>query len=415
MTTKFLIALSVVAGVAIAIAYLIASERTRETASLQQPLVPALAENLDKITRLRLTGAPNQSVITLQRDAHGWTIPEKGSYAADKSQVRKALLALADAKIIEEKTSNPSLYERLGVQDVSIAGAAGVRLDIEGLGEPISLMIGNYDARAGNGTYVRYVDEAQSLLASGNLTAEANAREWLNREVLDIAADQIQQVKIKHPDGATLTVVKDKRTQPNFTVLNIPENRVLQSDEVANSLGGVLFALQLDDVAPVTELSPSDKKSVAIEYRTFDGLLISANAFGHEDKRYVHFDVSFDGDEAQRFAEVAATDSAAVDKKRDEGEGSDALDAKNTNAADKTTAGGQRPPAREADTAKLGENELSARREHAKILNAQLSPWVYQISLNEYNNMTRRIDDLLKPEAEAQARNTEEGKTPGGE
>ena len=37
---------------------------------------------------------------------------------------RKNLLALAEARIVEEKTSTPEFYDRLGVQDIALDNSA---------------------------------------------------------------------------------------------------------------------------------------------------------------------------------------------------------------------------------------------------------------------------------------------------
>ena len=59
-----------------------------------------------------------------------WTVAERANYPADVSKLRKLLLALSDAKIVEEKTSNPASYAIIGVEDPTMPGAAGAEIEL---------------------------------------------------------------------------------------------------------------------------------------------------------------------------------------------------------------------------------------------------------------------------------------------
>ncbi len=73
-------------------------------------LLPNLAGDMNTVTALSVRrGSAKPSVTMHEKDGH-WTVAERGDYPADVSKVRKLLLALSDAKIIEEKTSNPASF-----------------------------------------------------------------------------------------------------------------------------------------------------------------------------------------------------------------------------------------------------------------------------------------------------------------
>ena len=63
---------------------------------------------------------------------------ERADYPADEAKVRKLLIALADAKVVEEKTSNPASYATLGVEDMKGTGATGLRVELAGLPKPVT-------------------------------------------------------------------------------------------------------------------------------------------------------------------------------------------------------------------------------------------------------------------------------------
>ena len=65
---------------------------------------------LDKVTIDRpQTETDSEQTVIVKNDT-GWAVDTRGGYPADVGKVREVLLALADAQILEEKTSNPERY-----------------------------------------------------------------------------------------------------------------------------------------------------------------------------------------------------------------------------------------------------------------------------------------------------------------
>lgn len=46
--------------------------------------------------------------------------------------------------------------------------------------------------------------------------------------------------------------------------------------------------------------------------------------------------------------------------------------------------------------------DFAATQQEAERLDARLNPWVFAISQNKYDSMTRRLEDLLKPVEESE-------------
>ena len=107
----------------------------------EQLLFPDLKAQLNDVSEILVRGPGNQLVATLRRSDKHWMVAER-NYPADLGMIRANLLALAEARIVEEKTSTPDLYERLGVQDIALETARGVQLEISGTRTPIRLIIG---------------------------------------------------------------------------------------------------------------------------------------------------------------------------------------------------------------------------------------------------------------------------------
>lgn len=312
--------------------------------------LPGLQASINDIARVRISGSQEESV-TLEKNDTGWTVQEKSSYPADSGNIRKTLLALAGASIIEGKTANPDYYQQLGVSDPAAEGATGVQLELEGLAEPLRIILGKREYQPRDSTFVRRPDEKQSWLVSGAIGADKDPLQWIDREVMDIGSDRVQSIRIQHADGEVLQLRKETRAQDNFEVVDVPAERELSSESAANPLAAVLASLRLSDVSPLPELNPKDHSPVIGEYRAFDGVVISAQVFEAEKTRYAHFEARFDEEQAKRFA-VEGEDESARE---------------------------------------------SARKE-AEALQAKLSGWVYAVPGSAYKDMTKRIGDLLAPE-----------------
>src|SRR5262245_5822040 len=83
-------------------------------------LVPGLESKLNDVTGLSVKGK-NGASVTLVRGADIWAVKERSGYPADTGKVRKLLIGLAQAKLVEQKTSNADSYTDLGVADPTAA------------------------------------------------------------------------------------------------------------------------------------------------------------------------------------------------------------------------------------------------------------------------------------------------------
>ena len=82
-------------------------------------LFPDLRAMVNDVDHLTITKSGVEP-IALEKVSGEWRVAARDGYAADMSDVRAVLLAMTEAKILEEKTANPEMYERLGVQGPDI-------------------------------------------------------------------------------------------------------------------------------------------------------------------------------------------------------------------------------------------------------------------------------------------------------
>ena len=395
MNAKTLYALIGAAIVALLAAVLINSSKKPQSdaAAQAQRLLPELHGHVNDISAITLTGAENKVLATLKRGADGWTVAEKADYPADVAKIREFLLKLDQATLIEQKTSNEKHYAELGVDDVKDKDAKGVQVELAGLDKPIKLIVGNFNGGGGGGTFVRRAGDPQSWLANGNLTVAKNTADWEKRDLTDIAAARLQLVTLTSPDGKILKAAKQQRTDANFKVADVPAGREASSDFVANSLGSVLSNLRADDAVPAKDMPPTEKVHKA-QYAAFDGLVIDVTAWDKDGKDYAQFAAHLD----------TATANADIDKEqaRARADYDAAIGAASKKAADEKgdaakAAADVPKPLAVSDATKDRQDKLDALNKEIETLNKTFNGWTFVIPGYKFTDMSKTMDDMLKP------------------
>jgi len=319
--------------------------------------LPDLKTSINDVDKITITTAGNDFVATLQRGEAQWTVAERSGFPANVGRVRRNLIALADAQIVETKTADPALFDRLGVQDLDQPDASGTRIDISASGQSISLIVGNTGVR-GNMAYVREVDSDQSFLVSADLDLGGSISDWINQDIMNISPTDVHAVTIKQPDGSALSIEKPDREATGFIVLDIPDDRELSYATIADPIGGLLTSLTLDDVAAASTLDLSESDPVVARFETFDGLVIEVDAYQLDESIKVRFRISADQALANSFSE-----------------------------ADKTSA--------DADT-DTEDPTFSSTAARAEQLNDKLKPWVFTLPSFKSDQLVKKMEDLLK-------------------
>jgi hypothetical protein len=344
-------------------------------------LVPGLEEALGEIERVTVVKANGETVATLERRPDNWIVTDKHGYVASAAKLRQALTGLAEARILEQKTANAELYDRLGVEDVAGAEAAGVSVTLTAPGRELpTIVLGN--AEGTSYRYARRAGEAQSFLIDRNPDFPRAAAQWVDLGVVDVRGDRMKQVTITHADGEVVGLSKTGPELTNFEVAAIPAGRELSYPGVANVIGNALRELNLEDVEPAAATPPADTTIVqnavgptVVEYRTFDGLVVRVTGVKRDDESWVSFEASVDAEQA---AQAAAAAAPAADP------------------AAATPEDGDAPAAAEGAPATPPAASTPDPAVEAERINSKVGGWRYKIAGYQYDQMTRRMADLLK-------------------
>ena len=206
---------------------------------------------------------------------------------------------------------------------------------------PVEVIVG--DSTGSSQAYVRKAEDAQSYLIDRDPEVGSSATEWLATDILSLPGNRIQQVTVTHPDGESLEILKQTSEQTNFTVEGIPEGRELQYESVANVMSNVLANLSLQDVESRTQ---GDEPVTITEFRTFDGLVLIAELIERGEDAWVAFEVTYE------------------------------------------------PPSQSAED--LASEDGPDPDSEARELAEQLAGWRYQIATYQFDQLTRRMSDLLR-------------------
>jgi Domain of unknown function (DUF4340) len=382
MNRKTFAILAVVAVLLAAVAFL--AQRGGDTAAIAgdsagQLFVPGLAEQLEGIAAIEIRGAGDARLARIERPGEQWVVAEQDGYAAAPGKISALLIALAEARIVEEKTADPEFHSRLGVEAVDAAEATGLEVTLTGSdGTSFELILG--DAYGDGERYARLAASAQSVLIDRNPDVARDPAEWVRPEIVAIPSGRVQRVQIDHAGGERLVIRKDARELTDFQVESVPEGRELQYAGIANVSGSVLQNLELEAVSRQPE-APGETLATT-EFRTFDGLVLTVTATAAEEadgEPWLSFAARFDAEQALAFA-AESVDDVGADPAPD-----------NDAAANDTDA----ETAAAADPAADGEPADDAIAEAAE-LNARLAGWRYRIPAYQYSQMTRRMEDLLR-------------------
>jgi len=282
-----------------------------------QPLLPALPQLVTDMTAVELRQGDKS--LTLQKQAAGWTIKERSGFPAKPDKVRALMVQLGQAELIEKKTLNPARYGVIELEDPTLKDAKSREVRILGKSDkPIAdIILGKkkYEAfGAGkSGTYVRKADDKQTWLASGDLDAPLDVKEWVDRGVIDIGAAKITRVSVVNPGGETLTFARTpppaatkpaepaasadapkpampgvnfskpddpkandaKSTEPApFAFLELPAGKKLKDGVTADAVPKSFSGIELDDVRKMSD-TPAKDNIATVKIETSDGMTVN--------------------------------------------------------------------------------------------------------------------------------------------
>jgi hypothetical protein len=278
MSQRALLTLLATLAVLVALAIAVAVSERKPTTAAGGLLLPELKAQLNEVDRIVVRTAGDQVAATLQRQSGLWTVGERGGYPADMGRIRPLLISLAEATILEEKTSNAGSYDRLKVEDIAQPTAGGIQLELHA-GESVTRLIVGGTPGGSDRRFVRRAGEPTSWLVSAGLEVPREASAWQDRRLTDIALERIRAVKIAHPLGQPLQLSRDQATTENFAVAAVPAGRELSFPGAGNAIAAALADLEMESAEPAAQFAAGDVKPIVARFETFDGLAVEISTW----------------------------------------------------------------------------------------------------------------------------------------
>jgi Domain of unknown function (DUF4340) len=194
MNRQRLVALIVIALLALGGASFLAGRRDGSQQRTGASLFPTLAAQANSASEMTVFKGSSTPSLTVHKQNEQWTVAERANYPADISKLRGLLQSLADAKIIEEKTSNPASYPVIGVEDPLKPEAGGAEVSISVADGKHAVIVGKSSPE---GSYVRRAGEEKSYSVAPAISVDAEPRFWIDTKLLDLKTADIQKVDMK--------------------------------------------------------------------------------------------------------------------------------------------------------------------------------------------------------------------------
>jgi Domain of unknown function (DUF4340) len=293
------------AVVAICAALYLASERNLQPDTRGAALLPALGAELDTVTEIGIRKGNTTPSVTVHRMGDKWTVLQRADYPADLSKVHRLLLALSDARIVEEKTSDPANYATIGVEDLAGPSASGAEVTLSAKDGKHAVIVGK---PIGEGNFARRAGEAKSYSIAPSISVDAEPKAWIDSRLIDIPVASIQSIVAKLASGPGYTLKRLKPNEEGFALEGIPPGRKALDAKALAPSSSAITGLTAEDVAAAGDID-FGKPSQAV-FTMSDGNVLTVTGTAAGDKRWIELEATKDtalGVKAQNRAFEVAT------------------------------------------------------------------------------------------------------------
>lgn len=374
-------------------AILVNQESAPQLPKSGEPLFPQLLSRVNDVNEVVVE--TKEQTVTLLRGENAWSVKEKAGYRADVEKVKRMLIGLAELKILEPKTKNPELYDKLGLQDKEQEESLSTMVTVQTPNDPEAALVilGNQRPAKGNPRmseiYARKPEDPQSWLVIGNLPLEKVPGEWLDKEITALTTRRVHRVTVSHPSGETLLLSKEKPEDLDFQLDSIPTGFKVASQFNLNNVVGTLVQLSLENVKKEQEVDFEDHSGVRAVLETFDGLRLHMQTAKQEDKIFGKFSAEYDpalvrpqdvAPSTEQSETVPSPDIAQVEKTSDSLEGKE--------------------PEEEQGELPLKEDSIVKKpeevQEEIEAFNQRVKGWAYELPTFRVESFSKSKKDLLE-------------------
>jgi len=299
MNIKSILILAIATGVIIGGSILVTNVKQNNVTETTtgKILFDDLESSLNDITHVEIVKRKN--IASISKVDGAWVVTNKNNRPADLQQLKQLFFTLANATILERKTSLEKQYKKLKVEDVDGKKAFSISATLKDSNGAVlvSAIIGKPRAAKSvdnqKAFYIRRTDRAQSWLVTGKIKLSAKAASWLAKDLISIDQQRIKSVIVVHPQDPSLKIEKNNPLDNDYTMLDIPEGMEIRNVATVNNFALGLKEIKLEDVLPRDEIEFDAALSTNTKFETFDGLVIDVLTMKKKRKWYTQFKASF--------------------------------------------------------------------------------------------------------------------------
>ena len=273
-----------------------------QTTRSEELLFPGLVDKVNQVSTLEVQH--KDATLVMERRGDGWVMAGNHDYPVRDGKTRQAIIGLSQLRVVEAKTSKPERFQRLEVEDLSVENAQSVLFRLkDGDGNSVAeVILGKRRYNLGGdeeqGVYLRRPGENQSWLARGRLTVDKAAKDWLEREIVDIRIKRARRITTVDAEGNTLVAEKQAPGDEHYGLIDMPQDFELKErwQWDVDGLGSAMTTLELDDVVPAAEKELPADQVVKAEVETFGGLIVKIAMVPDGEQSWATFSASVNPD-----------------------------------------------------------------------------------------------------------------------
>ena len=141
----------------------------------------------------------------------------------------------------------------------------------------------------------------------------ADAIDWLDGNLIELARERFASARLEAPDGATVEVTRADAGQKDFTLAGVPEGQKIKSAGSVNAVAWTLERLRFDDVTSADRVEFATAAAGSATFTGFDGLTVRLILAAADDATWVRIEASADDDAKPEVHEEAAVIRARTD------------------------------------------------------------------------------------------------------
>jgi hypothetical protein len=235
--------------------------------TLSGKVLPDFAADMPQVRTITITS--KSGPYNLVRRGNDWVMPERGNYRVAATALSDLAKALSDLEYKALRTSDPSQFARLGVDNPNPDGEGALLTIKGGTGQVIhNLYVGQKE----DTLFIRKGGSNDVFEAAGRLPELVAPTRWLDLKVIDVTAETIASVSGQHVGEARYDIVR--RPDGGFAPVGGDAN-----------VTATTTAIALTKWAPIDVMAASNLTTdpVATHVTTLrDGVVISLTAYEQE-------------------------------------------------------------------------------------------------------------------------------------